>query len=129
MDILIESVTLIATPIPHSEPYSSRWNSNGPLYDAQNASCFYCNLYMTPQKHNSRSKTKCDRSSGYTCDHLFPKNLGFTLTGNKVLACYSCNHSKGNTLPTLSQIKKAHILYQNLGRVFVVESIPVDYLI
>lgn len=29
------------------------------LYQAQNASCFYCGLYMTPQQHGNTGCTRC----------------------------------------------------------------------
>ena len=41
----------------------------------------------------------------------------------KVLSCYSCNSSKGNTLPSLAQLKKAQALYRSLNRKFVVSQI------
>lgn len=89
------------------------------LYQAQNASCFYCGLYMTPQQHGNKSKTKCDRSSGYTYDHLFPRSLGFSLRANKVLACNHCNQAKGSNMPTVAQIVKARKMYLQLKAPFI----------
>ena len=77
------------------------------LYTTQGGACFYCEQYMLPEKQTVQ---------GFTYDHLFPAYLGFTLQGNKVLACSACNHRKDSRMPTVVEIIKAARLYVAHGR-------------
>lgn len=86
------------------------------LYSYQKCRCFYCNKYMPYKAYNPEI---ADRKDGYTIDHLFPRSLGFTKSGNSVLACRSCNEKKANRNPTLTEIVKAWELYQKMNRPFV----------
>jgi len=90
--------------------------SDEKLYDYQNGNCFYCDGYMLPIKQNHRTKENCLGPQGYTYDHLMPASLGFTLVGNKVLACRGCNNDKANRLPTAAEIVKASMMYLAFGK-------------
>lgn len=86
------------------------------LYSYQKCRCFFCNKFMPFKAFNPE---KPDRKDGYTVDHLFPRSLGFTKSGNSVLACRKCNEKKANRNPSLTEIVKAWEIYQKMGRPFV----------
>ena len=67
--------------------------------------------------------TKPERFDGYTIDHLFPRSLGFTLSGNAVLACRKCNERKGDRPPTPEEIVKAWSLYNQVNIQFTAKII------
>lgn len=90
------------------------------LYSNQKCKCFYCGKYM---KFYSYIPTKPERFDGYTIDHLFPRSLGFTLSGNAVLACRKCNERKGDRPPTPEEIVKAWSLYNQANIQFTAKII------
>jgi 5-methylcytosine-specific restriction endonuclease McrA len=84
------------------------------LYGHQLCRCFYCGRFMTATPYIRKVNPH-----GFTKDHLFPKSLGFTLSGNTVLSCRPCNHKKENDMPTHAEIKLAMLLYSNMQLPFV----------
>ena len=86
------------------------------LYAYQHARCFYCNKYLKFHPYHPENP---DRFDGYTIDHLFPRSLGFSKTGNSVLACRSCNEKKSDRLPTNQEMVRAWEIYQKMSRPFV----------
>lgn len=51
--------------------------------------------------------------SSWTKDHLFPKSHGFTLVGNLVFSCASCNNRKADRFPTSQEIIRALTLWRS----------------
>lgn len=84
------------------------------LYAHQCCKCFYCQRFMEPFPYK-----KNVWSYGFTKDHLFPNSLGFTLSGNTVLACRGCNHRKENRMPSHKEIRRAMKLYNTMKLPFV----------
>lgn len=84
--------------------------TNGKLYSindaqmakAQSYRCFYCNKVMNPNTNGKMRQSK---------DHFFPKSHGFSLMGNKVLACGGCNSAKNDKYPTLEAMARFVKMY------------------
>lgn len=88
--------------------------SDNVLYAYQQCKCFYCDEFLIFKAHHYEK-----RPNGYTLDHVFPNWLGFTLAGNKVLACRVCNELKDNRMPTLTELHKAIKLYHLMRKTFI----------
>lgn len=71
--------------------------SHNRLLAAQKGRCFYCGKFMT----------------SWTKDHLFPRSHGFTLAGNLVFSCESCNNRKADRIPSPHEIIRALTLWRS----------------
>lgn len=72
------------------------------LVAAQGGRCFYCGEAFSKKRKVSR-------------DHLFPRAMGFDLSGNKVAAHVPCNAKKGDRMPTPEEVDRATAVYAMLG--------------
>jgi len=72
------------------------------MSEAQGGLCFYCKKPMNKNTHGTMRQSK---------DHFFPKSHGFTLSGNKVLACQRCNSSKNDKYPSVEAIVRFAQMY------------------
>ncbi len=66
---------------------------------AKVAACFYCGEVV----------------EGVTTDHFIPASLGGGKGMNSVASCSPCNGSKGNRLPSPSEIRKYFAMWKSLG--------------
>ena len=113
--ITLGTLTMLRPTIVINDPRIHRHLSISVLYSYQHARCFYCDDYLRFVPYNQKNNVK----NGYTIDHVIPNYLGFTMAGNKVLACRTCNHTKDNRLPTYEELRKAINLYDRMNRPFV----------
>lgn len=80
------------------------------IFLAQGGNCFYCGKPM---------KIYCSQTMndiGYTKDHFYPKRKGNSLNGNVVLAHSTCNHQKGDSLPTRKERERFKTLYRKINK-------------
>ncbi len=73
----------------------ARWSRRGVLM-RDNFTCVYCGVQPGDLQHG-----KMLRKQDFTVDHILPKSRdGVDGWTNTVCACYSCNHRKGNRMPS-----------------------------
>ncbi len=78
----------------------AKWSRKGVLM-RDNYTCIYCGV-----RPGDTSRGRVVSKRDFTVDHIIPKSRG-GVDGwtNTACACYSCNHRKGNRLPSEAGMK------------------------
>lgn len=77
------------------------------LYRLQRARCFICTKHMPDNPHTP------SHVNGWTIEHVIPSRHG-SLPYNIVLAHKGCNLTKGHRDPTLEDVIRCAVLYEQL---------------
>lgn len=98
------------TPLPEiAERFklaSDRHYPTHVLYRLQEGRCFYCGQPMINAHHQ-------EDNHGFVKAHLYPRNLGWALWGNKVLTHTSCGKKWRREMPTELHVAKFKRLYSD----------------
>jgi len=96
------------------------------LYLAQNNTCYLCEKKMRHPNGDRRNRNPPHNKA--TVDHVFPRSRGgYGMIGNVLLACSSCNHEKGDRMPTPEEL--AYLLHINrLMRIDPIHIVDPDIL-